>query len=94
MTSIDTSKRTNKAEIMDDFDLQGEELERTLKDLENINKWLGGNRITMQGIKRLLRSYPIGKTVHIADVGCGNGSILREIAEWGRKKTSPSNLQE
>lgn len=92
MTSIDTSKRTNKAEIMDDFDLQGEELERTLKDLENINKWLGGNRITMQGIKRLLGSHPIDRSVHIADVGCGNGSILREIAEWGRKKNVPLKL--
>lgn len=85
MNKIDTSKRINKAEIMDDFDLQGEELERTLKDLENINKWLGGNRITMQGIKKLLREKPRKHLVHIADVGCGNGSILREIAIWGRK---------
>jgi len=70
---------------MDDFDLKGEELERTLKDLENINTWLGGNRITMQGIKKLLKEQPREKQVHIADVGCGNGSILREIAAWGRK---------
>lgn len=86
MSRINTSKRTKKAEIMDDFDLQGEELERTLKDLDNINKWLGGNKITMQGIKKLLDSHPEGRSVHIADVGCGNGAILREIAEWGRDK--------
>lgn len=71
---------------MDDFDLKGDELERTLKDLENINKWLGGNKVTMQGIKKLLETHPEEKTLHIADVGCGNGSILREIAAWGRKK--------
>ncbi|HSP41019.1 MAG TPA: class I SAM-dependent methyltransferase, partial [Gillisia sp.] len=86
MRRINTSKRTNRVEIMDDFDLQGDDLEKTLKDLDKINKWLGGNKITMQGIKKLLKSQPDGKTVHIADVGCGNGAMLREIAEWGRGK--------
>lgn len=81
---IDTSTRTNKSEIMDDFNLQGTELEKTLNDLDNINKWLGGNKITMQGIKKLLRDYPGNRPVHIVDVGCGNGAILREIAIWGR----------
>lgn len=92
MRKIDISKRTSEAEIMDDFDLQGEQLERTLKDLDNINRWLGGNKITMQGIKKLLDSHPQGKPVHIADVGCGNGAILREIAEWGRDKHFPIKL--
>lgn len=81
---VDTSKRTDASEIMDDFELQGNELEKTLEDLDNINKWLGGNKITLQGIKKLLKDHPKEDPVHIADVGCGNGSILREIAEWGR----------
>lgn len=84
MINIDTSARTNKSEIMDDFNLQGTELEKTLNDLDNINKWLGGNKITMQGIKKLLRDHPGDRPVHIVDVGCGNGAILREIATWGR----------
>lgn len=92
MKRIDTSKRTKKAEIMDDFDLKGVELERTLKDLENINKWLGGNKITLKGIEKLIQHQPQGEIIHIADVGCGNGAILREIAEWGRKKNYPFKL--
>ena len=87
MIKIDTSTRTNKAEIMDDFTLQGNELEKTLRDLDNINKWLGGNKITMQGIKKLLKNHPDGQPVHIVDVGCGNGAILREIATWGRTRS-------
>lgn len=89
---IDTSTRTNKSEIMDDFNLQGTELEKTLNDLENINKWLGGNKITMQGIKKLLKSHPDNEPVHIVDVGCGNGAILREIANWGRTRNFPIKL--
>ncbi len=85
-TIVDTSRRTDDTEIMDDFDLQGAELEKTLEDLDKVNKWLGGNKITLRGIKKLLKDHPKSEPVHIADVGCGNGAILREIAEWGRAK--------
>ncbi|SFF63475.1 hypothetical protein SAMN04488033_102185 [Salegentibacter agarivorans] len=83
--SIDTSKRTNAVEIMDDFDLQGKELDKTLRDLDNINKWLGGNKITLEGVKNIVQNHSKTKEIHIADVGCGNGAVLREIARWGRK---------
>ncbi len=92
MMKIDTTTRTSDIEIMDDFDLQGSELEKTLNDLENINKWLGGNKITMQGIKKLLKGHPNNEPVHIVDVGCGNGAILREIANWGRTRNFPLKL--
>ncbi len=83
--SIDTSKRTNQVEIMDDFDLKGEELDKTLKDLDNINKWLGGNKITLDAVKAIIKNQPKDRDIYIADVGCGNGAVLREIAKWGRK---------
>ena len=86
MKKINTSTRTREAEIMDDFDLKGPELEKTLNDLDKINKWLGGNKITLQGVKVLLKGRPKEKIYTIVDVGCGNGAILREIARWGRKK--------
>lgn len=84
MSKLDISTRTNRAEIMDDFDLQGDELEVTLQDLDKINRWLGGNKVTIQGVKKLLRSQPKDQPVHIADIGCGNGTMLKEIATWGR----------
>ncbi len=86
MSKIDTSKRSDAEEIMDDFELKGDELERTLRDLDNINKWLGGNIITNHGVKKLLKTHPKSVPVHIVDVGCGNGAILREIAKWGRSE--------
>lgn len=79
MFRIDTSKRTDESEIMDDFELQGKELKRTLKDLENINSWLGGNGITINGIEKLLSGEK--RTIKIADIGCGNGAMLRKIAD-------------
>lgn len=92
MNKIDTSTRTDKAEIMDDFELQGPELEKTLHDLDTINTWLGGNKITLDGLKKLLKNYQGALPVRIADVGCGNGAILREIAVWGRNSNRQLEL--
>ncbi|MUP45705.1 methyltransferase domain-containing protein [Gramella sp. BOM4] len=85
MFRINTSQRTDEAEIMDDFNLQGPELKRTLKDLENINFLLGGNSITLDGVKHLVRKHPEKKKFCIIDVGCGNGDLIRRLANWGRK---------
>ncbi|MDR5590282.1 methyltransferase domain-containing protein [Christiangramia sediminicola] len=85
MFRIDTSKRTDESEIMDDFELQGRELDRTLKDLENINSWLGGNQITINGIKKLLPDTKA--TIRIVDIGCGNGAILRKISDWAKSNS-------
>jgi 2-polyprenyl-3-methyl-5-hydroxy-6-metoxy-1,4-benzoquinol methylase len=83
MFRIDTSRRSTKAEIMDDFELQGTELYKTLKDLDKINAWLGGNQITLNGIQELLMEIPKGQRIKIADIGCGSGAMLRKIADWG-----------
>jgi 2-polyprenyl-3-methyl-5-hydroxy-6-metoxy-1,4-benzoquinol methylase len=84
MSRLDTSKRTSQREILDDFDLKGEELEETLSDLDTINKWLGGNDITINGLKTLLKDLPKEKVYYIGDLGCGSGQVLREIADWGK----------
>nr|WP_321243929.1 methyltransferase domain-containing protein [uncultured Psychroserpens sp.] len=82
---IDTTYRSEETEIMDDFSMKGELLRDTLDKLGNINKWLGGNRITLSGIRHLLKNQPKSKTYTIIDLGCGHGDILRLIADYGRK---------
>lgn len=82
---INTRQRSNKTEIMDDFSMKGELLRDTLDKLGNINKWLGGNRVTINGIKKLLKGQPKDKTYTIIDLGCGHGDILRLVADYGRK---------
>ena len=82
---IDTSQRTSDIEIMDDFSIEGEVLHDTLDKLAGINKWLGGNKVTLQGVKQLLRNHPKEKSVTIVDLGCGGGDILRDIAVFGTK---------
>jgi len=82
---IDTTYRSNATEIMDDFSMKGDLLRDTLDKLGNINKWLGGNRITLNGITQLLKNQPKDKSYTIVDLGCGHGDILRLVADYGRK---------
>lgn len=83
---ISTKTRSNKEELMDDFSIGGELLRDTLDKLENINRWLGGNNVTVKGLKEVLKNYSKEKTITIVDVGCGHGDILRDVAKFGRKK--------
>ena len=53
---IDTTYRSNATEIMDDFSMKGELLRDTLDKLGKINKWLGGNHVTIDGVKQLLNN--------------------------------------
>ncbi|WP_343615765.1 methyltransferase domain-containing protein [Flavobacterium sp.] len=87
--SVNTKYRTEETEIMDDFSLQSEELIGALDQIASINQLLGGNKLTLHGIKQLLKKIDISKTITIADIGCGNGDMLRMLAKYGKKR----NLQ-
>lgn len=83
---ISTKHRTDKEEIMDDFSIGGDLLRDTLDKLENINRWLGGNSVTIIGLKKILKNQPKDKEITIVDIGCGHGDILRDVAKFGRKE--------
>ncbi|MFT6960127.1 MAG: 2-polyprenyl-3-methyl-5-hydroxy-6-metoxy-1,4-benzoquinol methylase [Polaribacter sp.] len=82
---ISTKERTNKEELMDDFSIGGDLLKDTLDKLENINRWLGGNLMTVNSLKKVLKNHPKEQALSIVDIGCGHGDILRDVAKFGRK---------
>tara|TARA_B110000977_G_C11067981_1_gene488511 strand:- start:102 stop:815 length:714 start_codon:yes stop_codon:yes gene_type:complete len=83
---ISTKERSKQTELMDDLEMSGELLIKTLDKIASINRWLGGNRVSINGLKKLIKEHPRDKTLSIVDLGCGNGDMLREVAEFGRKK--------
>ncbi len=58
---------------MDDLSYKGQDLIVTLRELDIINKWLGGDQISMSAIRTLNKRYEINS---IADLGCGSGNFL------------------
>jgi 2-polyprenyl-3-methyl-5-hydroxy-6-metoxy-1,4-benzoquinol methylase len=89
---VDTTYRSNETELMDDFSMKGELLRDTLDKLGKINKWLGGNHVTLNGLKKLINDQPKNKLITIIDLGCGHGEILRLIGDYGRKYGYRFNL--
>ena len=82
---VDTSHRSSEIEIMDDFTMEGALFRDTLDKLEIINRFLGGNSVTIKGLKKLLKNQSKNKTITIVDLGCGNGDVLRDVSKFGRK---------
>ena len=70
---------------MDDFAMEGEILRNALDKIAKINRLLGGNRLTLCGVQDLIATKPKQTEISIMDVGCGNGDMLRTLADYGLK---------
>ncbi len=84
MSSI-FSQRSGAIEIMDDLDCKGEVVDQTLRELEFINRTLGGNQITVSGINSLIKKRS-SSSLEIVDLGCGGGDMLVLLAKEFAKK--------
>lgn len=76
----DFSKRSETVEIMDDLNCSGPVVDQALVELEFINTWLGGNAVTLNGLKRILGNCA-SSSLKIADLGCGGGDMLMLIKD-------------
>lgn len=89
--------RSAELEIMDDLDCHGEVVDQTLRELEVINRLLGGDYVTIDGVAKLIRNAGVAKDTRrneivIADYGCGGGDLAMKMVEWGKKKGIPLNV--
>lgn len=80
------TNRSSEPEIMDDLTCTGEVLFQTLRELDTINKWLGGNSVTLEGVQKLLERRPELNPVSLADLGCGGGGMLRQLQRLAERK--------
>lgn len=80
------SERSSEEELMDDLDCSGEVVYQTLRELEIINKLLGGNQVTTNGLTHLIeKQWEKPQRLKIVDLGCGSGDMLVRIANWGKR---------
>lgn len=75
-------KRSYEPEIMDDFSIQDERIDRALDELKNANRFLGGAATSRDALKLLLKNIPgkgagaQGANISILDVGAGASDNL------------------
>jgi 2-polyprenyl-3-methyl-5-hydroxy-6-metoxy-1,4-benzoquinol methylase len=84
------SKRSSEKENMDNFELSGNDLIKTLIGLTSINKTLGNTASTLKAVKKEL--LKINKPVKIVDLGCGGGDNMRAIENWCHKNNRAIEL--
>jgi 2-polyprenyl-3-methyl-5-hydroxy-6-metoxy-1,4-benzoquinol methylase len=79
--TVSFSQRSNGIEIMDDLEFHDEVVFQTLRELDFINQWLGGNVVTLSAVEKIWKEVPKEKCLLITDLGCGSGEMLRLISK-------------
>ena len=74
--------RSYEPELLDAPDIPKELLFQNLRELNFINKTLGGHAITLAGIRQLVTDK--NKIYKIIDIGCGGGDAMQQISKWAK----------
>ena len=79
------AQRSREKEIMDDLNCSGPVLDQTLRELKTINRWLGGNKVTTQGLSEVVQRFP-QEQYSVVDLGCGGGDMLAVMQDWAQQE--------
>jgi len=82
---MDFTKRSRVEEHMDNPNLDKESYKKAYLDINRCNTLLGGTTITLKAIRNFIHLCP-KKSYTIYDMGCGDGHMLRKIAETFENK--------
>lgn len=85
----DFSVRSILPEIMDQPGVSVADTRQALREIEVVNKRLGGYSTVLNALNKL--KLP-DRSLTIMDVGCGGGDMLRTIAKWAEAKNRKVNL--
>lgn len=85
------SERNTQPELMDDFSVGIQNLRGVFKDINSVNRVLGGNHITVNAVAKLMQENPQIKYT-IVDMGCGDGCMLRELAQYCKNEGITTRL--
>lgn len=74
--------RSIQKEMLDETSIARPLLFKNLKELDFLNRRIGGHHISLEGLKRLITDHH--KIYHVVDLGCGSGDTLKVFADWSR----------
>ena len=67
---------------MDDFSIVDERLERALRNLRGVNRWLGGYHAARSALRPMLRREP---KLHLLDLGTGVADYPEHLVPWAER---------
>jgi 2-polyprenyl-3-methyl-5-hydroxy-6-metoxy-1,4-benzoquinol methylase len=77
------SKRSYQKELLDANDIPSFDIEQNMRELNFINTNLGGHKITLKGLRKLIGEK---KQIHVCEIGCGGGDNLVALLRFCAKK--------
>ncbi len=80
---IDLHNRSTQKELLDADHIPFEDIKKNMQELNTVNTLLGGHKITLDGLKKLLPEK--AEAVWICEIGCGGGDNLFAIEAYCRK---------
>jgi SAM-dependent methyltransferase len=79
-------KRERAHEWMDEPGVDARLLEKSLRYIRGINRWLGYTRATVSHFERFSRGWERGRRVTVLDVATGSGDVPAELVRWGDRR--------
>lgn len=82
------SKRSGEKELLDGDNIPFADIKQNMKELDFINTYLGGHKITIKGLLIIIKlsKFQLSDQLTICEIGCGGGDNLRVIRNWCVKK--------
>lgn len=87
------SVRSYTPELLDNDAIPAEDLYQNLRELDFINRWLGGHKVVLDGIRFFLKKNPLLRSLSIMEIGSGGGDNLRETGILLNRKGIAYDLQ-
>lgn len=85
--------RSYHKELLDGNDIPFEDIKQNMRELDFINRKLGGHDITLDGIVALMKKQMLfNADLTVVEIGCGGGDNLRAIRNWAERIHLPLKL--
>lgn len=89
--------RSYKKELLDNAGIPFEDIRKNMEEIDQINRRLGGHRVSLIGLQKLLSNnlssggkekFSVSKQtpLQVCEIGCGSGGNMKAIAEWATRK--------
>jgi SAM-dependent methyltransferase len=91
---VDFSRRADPAALPEWMDepCTYDDFRACLIDLAQVNRLTRAYRPTLQFLDRVAAAAPPQTALHIVDVGCGGGDMLRHVERWAALRRIPVHL--
>jgi 2-polyprenyl-3-methyl-5-hydroxy-6-metoxy-1,4-benzoquinol methylase len=85
---VNLTARSYTKELLDGNNIPFEDIKQNMKELDTINTLLGGHKISIDGVKKIIlktKQLNDKKKIAIAEIGCGGGDNIKAINKWCKK---------